>query len=93
MDHEGAWGKIPLMRFSEANNGIALFSGESKSKGELMHFAFLLDYPDFKKAQNELREKGVRFKFEHHTATHSIYMRDPDGYDVELTAYNPDYKA
>jgi catechol 2,3-dioxygenase len=92
MDYEGAWGKVPLMLFSEANNGIALFPGEPKPRGGMMHFAFLLDYADFKKAQDELREKGIEFMFEDHIATHSIYMRDPDGYNVELTAYNPDYK-
>jgi len=31
--------------------------------------------------------KGMEFHFEDHSISHSIYLRDPDGYEIELTTY------
>ncbi len=88
MSFESAWGAYPVMMFSEANNGIALFPSDGRPKiNGLMHFAFLVSMDDFKTAQEHLQQSKIPFQFQDHSATHSIYMTDPDGYEVELTAY------
>ena len=96
MEYEEAWGKIPLMMFSESNNGIALFPVTNppiRARSGLMHFAFLVDREDFIAAQEELTKKGIAFVFQDHRATHSIYLHDPDGYEVEITTYTIDWKG
>ncbi len=94
MDFSDAWGPIPLMMFSEAGNGLALFPKENNSSREatLMHIAFLIDYKDLESAKSMLESKSIAVEFQDHKATHSIYFFDPDGYEIELTAPNPSYK-
>ncbi len=37
--------------------------------------------------ERELKERGIDFEFEDHKIAHSIYFRDPDGFDLEITTY------
>lgn len=53
----------------------------------MRHFAFRLDRANFVRAQVELREQQIPFRFEDHTMAHSIYLSDPDGHRIELTTY------
>ncbi len=67
--------------------------GGSPKKGKiepgLYHIGFKIgDSPeDAKKAYNELKKKGVKIVGTgDHTITHSIYILDPDGNELELYA-------
>ena len=53
----------------------------------MRHFAFRLDSANFERAQVELSERQIPFRFEDHTMAHSMYLADPDGHRVELTTY------
>ena len=90
-----AWGPIPILVLTEAGNGIALFPSESELKqgNTLMHIAFLVDYKDLETAKARLDTKGIASEFQDHVSTYSLYFFDPDGYEIELTAPNPDYRT
>ncbi len=53
----------------------------------MRHFAFRLSRANFERAQVELSEQQIPFRFEDHTMAHSMYLSDPDGHRVELTTY------
>lgn len=53
----------------------------------MRHFALRLDRVNFERAQVELGEQKIPFRFEDHTIAHSLYLSDPDGHRVELTTY------
>ncbi len=38
-------------------------------------------------AQRELASRGIAFHFRDHEISHSIYFRDPDGIELEITTY------
>ncbi|MEW6156811.1 MAG: VOC family protein [Verrucomicrobiota bacterium] len=59
----------------------------SKGKIGFRHLAFRVSRDNFEKAQIELRSRGIPFEFEDHGIAHSIYFRDPDGHELELTTY------
>jgi catechol-2,3-dioxygenase len=77
----------------EFGSCIALFQAEVESPERahestgLRHVAFMVGKLDLERAQEHLREQGVRFRFEDHGNAHSVYLRDPDGNAVELTTY------
>jgi catechol-2,3-dioxygenase len=70
---------------------IALFQAQSESPGRppesvgLRHVAFTVG--SVEQAQGRLREQGVDFRFADHGNADSVYLRDPDGHVIELTAY------
>ncbi len=53
----------------------------------MRHLAFRVDRGNFEKAQDELRRRGIEFRFEDHEISHSIYFFDPDGHELEITTY------
>lgn len=73
---------------------VALFryrDGESYEPDEWhgsAHFAMSLDAPNFKKAQEELSQRGIEFRLWDHKVSHSIYFPDPEGHQIELTTYD-----
>jgi catechol 2,3-dioxygenase len=77
------------------NSCLALFPAETSDPLPvpddhvlaMRHFAFRLDRADFERAQGELSEQQIPFRFADHTFAHSMYLSDPDGYRVELTTY------
>ena len=52
------------------------------------HFAFKVDRANFEQVQEHLRSLGVEFTFWNHKISHSIYLRDPDDNEVEITTYD-----
>lgn len=38
-------------------------------------------------SRHALERHGVEMHFEDHGICHSLYLRDPDGYQVEITTY------
>ena len=88
----GQWSGVPIF-IRLGSTFIALFpqnKGErSGSRGAVSHLAFrAATSSDFQLAQAELRSKGITFAFEDHGISHSIYFRDPDGFQLEITTYD-----
>ena len=52
------------------------------------HFAIRLDRSGFDVARAELAELAIEAELWDHTICHSLYVRDPDGHQVELTTYD-----
>jgi catechol 2,3-dioxygenase-like lactoylglutathione lyase family enzyme len=92
--HEGMWHGIPVFVGKEATS-IALFpvqASDPKAPNHrdtiaMLHLAFRADRENFLLAQRELKERGIKFHFEDHEISHSIYFRDPDGHELEITTY------
>src|SRR5438128_1710594 len=53
----------------------------------MLHLAFRADRKNFLIAQGELKNRGIKFHFQDHEICHSIYFRDPDGHELEITTY------
>jgi catechol 2,3-dioxygenase-like lactoylglutathione lyase family enzyme len=92
--HEGMWDGIPTF-IGKGNTAIALFplrNNDSKSatrtnKIRMLHLAFRANRNGFLSAQGELKRRGIKFEFQDHEISHSIYFRDPDGHELEITTY------
>jgi catechol 2,3-dioxygenase-like lactoylglutathione lyase family enzyme len=95
--HEGVWGGVPTF-LGKGTTGVALFPPrETESepethtgKGRFLHLAFRADAKNFAVAQKELNERGIKYHFQDHEISHSIYFRDPDGHELEITTYDLD---
>ena len=61
----------------------------ASSRGEIrmLHLAFRADRKNFLAVQEELKRHGIKFEFQDHEISHSIYFRDPDGHELEITTY------
>jgi catechol 2,3-dioxygenase-like lactoylglutathione lyase family enzyme len=92
--HPGMWNGIPTF-IGKGTTGIALFpsrghgpkSPAQTDKINMLHLAFRTDRKNFLRAQRELKERGIKFEFQDHEISHSIYFRDPDGHELEITTY------
>jgi catechol 2,3-dioxygenase-like lactoylglutathione lyase family enzyme len=71
---------------------VALFEpveGDALSAdGVNRHFAIRLDRANFAAVRAALDERGTDAELWDHTICHSVYIRDPDGHQVELTTYD-----
>jgi len=93
--YEEMWDGIPTF-IGKGNTAIALFpmrGGRSKSPAgsndiRMLHLAFRANRENFLGAQHELEKRGVKFEFQDHGISHSIYFRDPDGHHLEITTYD-----
>ena len=90
--HADVWDGVPQF-VGKGATGIAIFPAREapavsdKQSIGLRHFALRADRANFLRAQEELKERGIDFEFEDHQIAHSIYFRDPDGFDLEITTY------
>ncbi len=86
------WGPFPVFMLS-GQTGVAIFPAKlddvaipfSKNV-KIDHFAFNVSPQDLERAQAYLSGIGEHFEFQDHHFFHSIYLKDPDGHTVELTA-------
>jgi catechol 2,3-dioxygenase-like lactoylglutathione lyase family enzyme len=93
--HEGMWNGVPTF-IGKGNTGIALFPASSNARStsstrgniQMLHLAFRADRDGFVAAQQELKKRGIKFEFQDHEISHSIYFRDPDGHQLEITTYD-----
>jgi len=90
--HEGMWNGVPTF-IGKGNTGIALFPASQEVKTSahrevrILHLAFRADRENFLAAQSELQKCGIEFEFQDHEIAHSIYFRDLDGHQLEITTY------
>ena len=92
--HEGMWDGVPVF-IGKGSTSIALFpirgsadSPERESKGiRILHLALRANRKNFLAAQEELKRHGIKFEFQDHEISHSIYFQDPDGHKLEITTY------
>lgn len=89
--HEDVWGDMPIMMCT-GNTCIAIFpltdDAPATTKGpRVLHIAFRADRAMFGRAQRDLKAHEIDFDFQDHDIAHSIYFRDPDGHELEITTY------
>jgi len=92
--HEGMWNGVPTF-IGKGNTGLALFPANPNAKSTssshrelwMLHLAFRANRENFVAAQRELEKRGIGFEFQDHEISHSIYFRDPDGHQLEITTY------
>ncbi|HVD94671.1 MAG TPA: VOC family protein [Candidatus Limnocylindria bacterium] len=90
--HEGMWDGVPTF-IGKGNTGIALFPASHEAtrpahrEVRMLHLAFRANRENFLVAQRELKKRGIKFEFQDHEISHSIYFRDPDGHQLEITTY------
>jgi len=89
--YEEIWGEVPVMLVAHGT-GVALFPARDLAGGasaiRILHLAFRVDRANFEAAQASLGEREIRFEFQDHQVAHSIYFKDPDGHQLELTTYD-----
>jgi catechol 2,3-dioxygenase-like lactoylglutathione lyase family enzyme len=92
--HDEVWHGHPIFLL-KGHTGIALFraqedapliSGKSDHLG-MTHFAFRASHAEFLNAQRDLKSRAIKFEFQDHEISHSIYFSDPDGIRLEITTY------
>ena len=92
--HEEMWDGVPIF-VGNGDAAIALFPARDKAGStshdrapvRTLHFAFRADRENFLRAQDELKRRTIAFDFQNHEISHSIYFRDPDGHQIEITTY------
>ena len=98
--HEGMWNGVPVF-IGKGTTALALFPAKSpaavasaKEADEpvgggirMLHLAMRADRKNFLAAQEELKQRGIKFEFEDHQISHSIYFSDPDGHHLEITTH------
>jgi catechol 2,3-dioxygenase-like lactoylglutathione lyase family enzyme len=92
--YEGMWDGVPTF-IGKGTTSIALFPANpnarstSSSRGgiRMLHLAFRASHENFAGAQEELKRHGIKFQFQDHEISHSIYFSDLDGHELEITTY------
>jgi catechol 2,3-dioxygenase-like lactoylglutathione lyase family enzyme len=98
--HEVMWDGVPTF-VGKGNTGLALFPASQNAKPtqgthrdiRILHLAFRADRENFLAAQRELQKREIKFEFQDHEISHSIYFRDPDGHQLEITTYELEGRA
>jgi catechol 2,3-dioxygenase-like lactoylglutathione lyase family enzyme len=91
---QGMWEGVPVF-VARDKTAIALFpagsdqsnSSLSRQRYGILHLAMRANRANFIAAQQELTKRGIAFHFQDHEISHSIYFRDPDGIELEITTY------
>ncbi|WP_420574876.1 VOC family protein [Kordia sp.] len=86
------WGDFPIFMLS-GKTGIALFPANTNdpkleptsNNVKIDHFAFQVSNEAFEKARKHYESLGLDYVFKDHYYFHSIYTKDLDGHNVELT--------
>lgn len=86
------WGPFPIFMLA-GQTGVAIFPAKTdhpealsnKDWIKIDHFAFNVDRENFDKARRRYEALDIEYHFQDHVFYHSIYTRDPDGHQVELT--------
>jgi catechol 2,3-dioxygenase-like lactoylglutathione lyase family enzyme len=81
---------FPVRSKSKSSAAVALAKeADQPATGDIrmLHLALRADRKNFLAAQEELKQRGIKFEFEDHKISHSIYFRDPDGHHLEITTH------
>jgi catechol 2,3-dioxygenase-like lactoylglutathione lyase family enzyme len=90
--YEGMWDGVPVF-IGKGTTALALFPARERSGSSspadirMLHLAMRANRKNFLAAQEELKRRGIKFEFQDHEIAHSIYFRDPDGHQLEITTY------
>ena len=88
--HQGRWKGVPVF-IGQGTTALALFPAKSDEPARggirMLHLAMRANRKNFVGAQEELKQRGIKFEFEDHEISHSIYFSDPDGHHLEITTY------
>lgn len=92
--YPGMWNGVPVF-VARGKTAIALFPRgnaqpnppASRESAGILHLALRADRKNFTAAQRDLESRGIAFHFTDHEISHSIYFRDPDGIELEITTY------
>jgi catechol-2,3-dioxygenase len=89
----GMWEGVPVF-VARGKTALALFPksdqatpSPSRSRTGILHLALRADRKNFLAAQQDLTSRGIPFQFTDHEISHSIYFRDLDGIELEITTY------
>ncbi|MGH2962648.1 MAG: VOC family protein [Solirubrobacterales bacterium] len=88
---------VPIV-LAANGSGLALFDrdlhpsstpdGVEPPAIRILHIAFRLARTGFDEARAALGERGIEARFSDHGISHSLYLDDPDGHQIELTTYD-----
>ena len=80
------WDRYPVM-MQGGKSCIALFKGEAPPDGirKIFHFAFQVTNEEYRSFKKHFTELSIDYRESDHHYFHSVYLIDPDGYEVELT--------
>lgn len=89
------WGEFPAV-LGVGTTSLALFPAAVPNPApppgrevlSIRHIAFRVDRSGFEQARRELEARGLAPAFQDHTASHSLYISDPDGHQLEITTYD-----
>jgi len=90
--YQGMWNGVPVFVVRD-KTAIALFpagtdeANASRPREGMLHLAMRANRKNFIAAQRDLTSRGIAFHFTDHEISHSIYFRDPDGIELEITTY------
>jgi len=88
--HQGMWKGVPVF-IGRGKTALALFPAKSSEPAtggiRMLHLALRANRKNFLGAQQELKQRDIKFEFEDHEISHSIYFHDPDGHHLEITTY------
>lgn len=92
------WGAFPIMMLA-GKSGVALFPAKTSQPKNLpegdylvpFHFAFRIEVEEFEKIKSHLYNIGIEFEFQDLYHFHSIFLLDPDNYQVEITCQVKDF--
>jgi len=90
--HEGMWDGVPAF-VGKGTTALALFPIEETRNAapagpRMLHLAFRAARAEFLKAQKGLEQRGIPFEFQDHEISQSIYFRDTDGHQLEITTWD-----
>lgn len=85
-----AWPDFPVV-LCAGEACVALFPSSAERTPQpnsgLRHLAFRTSRAAFDLAREALAAREIAFHIEDHGICHSLYLADPDGYQVEVTTY------
>ena len=92
--HDNVWNGVPTV-VGAGGSGLALFPVQGPSPKPrpgrdvltMRHFAFRTDAANYARAKAKLTARQIEFDEQDHQISRSIYLRDPDGHEVEITTY------
>ncbi len=91
VDRSVAWEGPPIM-MTGGTGAIALFQNsklnreiESLEVQGFRHVALAVERSDFEQAKAELTARNIVYEFQDHGRAISLYVSDPDGYEIEIT--------